>query len=74
MYQYRGDTLLGGDNREQLGLAAQAGWNSLTEAGLDVPSSKRHGPGEERSSEELGGWLVQLWYLMAHCQLLGREG
>lgn len=47
IYQCRGDILLGGDNGEQLGLAAQTGWNSLTKAELDVPSSKRQGLREE---------------------------
>ncbi|KFO91729.1 hypothetical protein N320_00818, partial [Buceros rhinoceros silvestris] len=56
IYQYIDDILVGRDDKEQVRLAADAIWKSLTEAGLDVPVSKCQGPGQE--VKFLGMWWI----------------
>ena len=56
MYQYIDDILVGGDNKEQVGQGADAIRNLLVKNGLDVPSSKCQGPGQEITF--LGAWWI----------------
>ncbi|NXX72937.1 POL3 protein, partial [Spizella passerina] len=56
IYQYIDDILVGGDNKDQVGSVAKAIWELLTQNGLDIPSAKCQGPGQE--IKFLGAWWV----------------
>lgn len=47
-FQCIDDILIGGDNQEQVGQTAKAGWDLLTKSRLEVPPSKCQGIGQEK--------------------------